>query len=78
MLFVLNENPIVWAMALSKVEFVEGRYVKVGDKFDDAYDLLHEIVRSGHRIALSNELWVTTRVGGRVCSPTASRRPLTR
>ena len=57
MLFVLNENPIVWAMALSKIEFVEGRYVKVGDRFDDAYDLLFEIARGGHRIALSNELW---------------------
>ena len=57
MLFVLNENPIVWAMALSKVEPIGGRYVKVGDRFGDAYDLLFEIVRGGHRIALSNELW---------------------
>ena len=57
MLFVLNENPIVWAMALSKVESSGGRYVKVGDRFDDAYDLLLEIVRNGHQIALSCELW---------------------
>ena len=57
MLFVLNENPIVWAMALSKVEFTGGRYVKVGDRCDDAYDLLLEIVRNGHQIALSCELW---------------------
>lgn len=57
MLFVLNENPIVWAMALSKVEFIEGRYVTVGDRFDDAYDLLTEIVRNGRQLALSAELW---------------------
>lgn len=58
MLFVLNENPIIWAMALSKVEFIRGRRsVNVGDRFDDAYDLLLQIVRNGHQIALSNELW---------------------
>lgn len=57
MLFVLNENPIVWAMALSKVEFTGGRYIKVGDRYDDAYDLLLEIDRNGHQIALSCELW---------------------
>ena len=44
-------------MALSKVEFTGGRYVKVGDRYDDAYDLLLEIVRNGHQIALSDELW---------------------
>lgn len=57
MLFVLNENPIVWAMALSKVEFTGGRYIKAGDRYDDAYDLLLEIDRNGHQIALSCELW---------------------
>ena len=57
MLFVLNENPIVWAMALSKVERMGRRYVAIGERYDDAYDLLLEIVRNGHQIALSCELW---------------------
>lgn len=55
-LFLLDENVIVWVMALSRVDYQGGRYVRVGEPYLDAYDLLAQIVAKGHSIALNPEL----------------------
>ena len=57
MLFILDENVIIEAMASSEVEPLGGRYVKVGALLRDAYDLILQIIHNGHGIAMSYELW---------------------
>ena len=55
-LFLLDENVILWAMALSRIDYQGGRYVRIGESYLDAYDLLSQIVAKGHSIVLSPEL----------------------
>ena len=54
--FILDENIIVLVMAQSRVEYQSGRYVRIGEPYLDAYELLTQIERNGHCLALGIEL----------------------
>ena len=57
MLFVWDDNVLIWAIAHGKVDYRSGRYVRVGDEDHSASELLVSIMQNGHKLAMSTELW---------------------
>ena len=57
MLFVLDDNVLIRAIARGEVEYRNGRYVRVGDEDLSAIELLVAIMQNRHRLAVSTELW---------------------
>ena len=57
MLFVLDDNVLIRAIARGEVEYRNGRYVRVGDEDLSAIELLVAIMQNGHKLAVSTELW---------------------
>ena len=57
MLFVLDENILIRAIARDEVEFSGGRYVRAGNPDRSALDLVAAIMGNAHRLAISVELW---------------------
>ena len=55
--FVLDENVMIWATALSAVEYGGGRYQRVGGEYLSALRLLLLINANGHSLAFSSKLW---------------------
>lgn len=54
---MLDENVLIRAIARGKVEYRSARFVRVGDEDWSASDLLVSIMRNGHGLAISAELW---------------------
>jgi predicted nucleic acid-binding protein len=57
LLFVLDDNVLIRAIARGEVEYRNGRYVRVGDEDLSAIELLVAITQNRHRLAVSTELW---------------------
>ena len=57
MLFVWDDNVLIQAIARGRVEYQNGRYVRVGDEDQSAFELLVSIMQNEHRLAVSTELW---------------------
>ena len=52
-----DDNVLIGAIARGKVDYRNGRYVRVGDEDQSAFELLVSIMQNGHRLAMSTELW---------------------
>ena len=56
-LFLLDENVLIRAIARGEVDYQSGRYVRVGDEDRSAFELLVAIMENRHGLAISAELW---------------------
>lgn len=54
---MLDENVLIRAIAQGEVDFSSGRYARLGNYDRSASDLIAAILASGHRLAISAELW---------------------